>query len=230
MRCGEELVYGDRGVAGEVYLTNTANNYQIRAVPFRHTEIATVETFMEMLRIRTERLDLIPATIEILKSDREDRRTLAHLLDAAVPASWPPPLLDDEMLGEFIRIASGASDPYFTSWYWVLDDPAQGERVLIGSGGIASSPTAAGTVLIGYSVLEEFQGRGYATEAVRRLIPAIFSLPGIRQIMATTYPDLAASIRVLEKNGFVHAGATGAGEGIEEGTVAYVLEKPDAPV
>jgi len=35
---------------------------------------------------------------------------------------------------------------------------------------------------------------------------------------------------VLEKNGFVCAGKAPAGEGFEEGTIAYVLERPDAPV
>jgi len=83
------------------------------------------------------------------------------------------------------------------------------------------------TVCIGYSVLEEYQNQGYATEAVRYLIPVIFSLPGIRQIIATTYPYLAASIRVLEKNGFMYAGENSNCEGIEEGTAVYLLKKPD---
>lgn len=181
------------------------------------------------LRIHTGRLDLIPATIAILEADRTDHRELARLLSAAVPGSWPPPLLDDRTLAEFVRMATGNADPRFVTWYWVRDVPAEGGRVLVGSGGIASAPVP-GTVLIGYSVLEEFQCRGYATEAVRHIVAAAFSLPGVRRIMATTYPELIGSIRVLEKNGFVCAGEAPAGEGFEEGTIAYVLEKPDAPV
>lgn len=184
----------------------------------------TDTTAMPSPRIRTERLDLIPATIAILESDRDDRRALARLLNAAVPAAWPPPLLDEGTLGEFVRMMAEWSDPLFICWYWIRDDPAFGERILIGSGGIASSPAAQDTVLIGYSVLDEFQGRGYATEAVQGMIPVVFSLPGIRRIMATTHPDFAASIRVLEKCGFVYAGEAPPGEGIEEGTVVYVRE------
>ena len=184
---------------------------------------------MNPFHIRTERLDLIPATLEILEADRDDHQKLARLLSAAVPGSWPPPLLDEETLGEFIRMTAENADPLFITWYWVWDDPAEEGRVLVGSGGIASSPVP-GTVLIGYSVLEEFQRRGYATEAVHHIITTAFSLPGVRRIMATTYPDLAASIRVLEKNGFVSAGETPAGEGFEEGTAVYVREKPDAPI
>jgi len=82
--------------------------------------------------------------------------------------------------------------------------------------------------MIGYSVLDAFQNRGYATEAVRHLIPFIFLDPNIQRIAAATYPELKASIRVLEKNGFIPMGATDCGEGIEEGTVLYVLEKPKA--
>ncbi|MBN1195712.1 MAG: GNAT family N-acetyltransferase [Methanomicrobiaceae archaeon] len=99
--------------------------------------------------------------------------------------------------------------------------------MLVASGGIASSPDASDTVLISYSVLREFRGRGYATEGVGHLIPVIFSLPGICMIMAMTCPDLPASLRVRENNGFVMAGTVSSGEGMEEGTVAYVLEKPD---
>ncbi len=199
---------------------------QIRTIP--RLTIRMAVTTMKPTRIRTEHLDLVPATLEILKSDREDRRELARHLDAAVPESWPPPLLDDDTLGAFIQMTTEGGDPLFAAWYWVLDDPAVGGRVLVGTGGTASPPTleeTGDTVLIGYSVLDEFRGRGYATEAVRHLIPAIFSLPSIRRIEAAIYPDLAASIKVLEENGFARAG-----EGFEEGTVSYVLEKPETPV
>jgi len=178
-------------------------------------------------RIRTERLDLIPATVEILKNDLHDHTALARLLSATVPAAWPPGEMNDEVLAEFIRMASDNTDPFFACWYWVRDTPDTEGRVLIGSGGIASALNATGTVLIGYSVLEKFRGQGYATEAVRNLIPVIFADPHIARIMATTYPELGASIRVLEKNGFVCTGTTLPGEGLGEGTLGYVLERED---
>lgn len=103
---------------------------------------------MNPFHIRTKRLDLIPATLEILEADRDDRQKLARLLSAAVPGSWPPPLLDEETLGEFIRMTAENADPLFITWYWVRDNPAEGARVLIGSGGIAPAP-AHGTALIG---------------------------------------------------------------------------------
>jgi len=89
--------------------------------------------------------------------------------------------------------------------------------------GIKNAPDA---VVLGYSVLDEYHNRGYATEAVRALVPEIFSLPGIQRIIATTYPDFGASVRVLEKNGFSRTDRVPAGTGAEEGTVCFLLEKP----
>lgn len=172
--------------------------------------------------IITERLELVPATPAILAADSGDRTGLARLLDATIPAGWPPPLLDDATLAEFIRIQSEGSDPHFCSWYWILDRHGYAERTLIGSGGSASQPGTSDTVMIGYSVLDEFQGRGYATEALRHMIPVLFRDPDVTKIVATTYPELKASIRVLEKNGFLPAGTDGTGSGMEEGTLAFV--------
>lgn len=174
------------------------------------------------LPISTERLELIPATPAMLASDHGDRSGLSRLLGAAIPAGWPPPLLDDATLAEFIRIQSEGSDPHFCSWYWILTPHRNGERTLIGSAGSASQPGTSDTIMIGYSVLDAFQGRGYATEAVRHMIPVLFRDPGVTKIVATTYPELKASIRVLEKNGFVPAGTAGTGSGMEEGTLAFV--------
>jgi [ribosomal protein S5]-alanine N-acetyltransferase len=176
-------------------------------------------------RIRTERLDLIPATVEILKCDLHDHAALARLLDATVSAAWPSGEMNEEVLAEFVRMATEETDPHFACWYWVLDDPAPEHRVLVGCGGIGSTLDSPGTVLIGYSVLDEFQGHGYATEAVGAMIPVIFQDQRISRIMATTYPELKASIRVLEKNNFACSGPTAPGEGLEEGTLGYVLER-----
>ncbi len=175
--------------------------------------------------IRTPHLELIRATVEILESDLHDKKELARLLDAEIPAAWPPALMDEDVLRDFTRMCADTGVSGFSTWYWVRDDPVAGSRTLVGSGGVLPMESAPDAVMLGYSVLDEFQNRGYATEAVRYLIPHFFSLPGIRQIAATTYPDLGASIRVLEKNGFTKTDLPLSGTGAEEGTVCHVLEK-----
>ena len=175
--------------------------------------------------IRTPRLELIRATVKILESDLNDKKELARLLRAEIPATWPPPLMDEDVLREFIRMCDDTGESRFSTWYWVHDEPGAGPRTLAGCGGVLPMESAPDTVMLGYSVLDEFRNRGYATEAVGHLIPRIFSLPGIGRIAATTCPDLGASIRVLEKNGFTRTDLLLSGTGAEEGTICYLLEK-----
>jgi [ribosomal protein S5]-alanine N-acetyltransferase len=175
--------------------------------------------------LRTDRLTLVPATCAILAADLEDRTALARLLSARIPAAWPPPLMDGNVLRDFLRMRTDTTGPLFSLWYWVYNGPGPDGRVLAGSGGIVQSGTDTDTVVLGYSVLDEFQNRGYATEAVRALVSEIFLQPGIRTIAATTFPHLASSIRVLEKCGFTKTGNVPSGTGAEEGTVCYLRTK-----
>jgi len=176
------------------------------------------------LRIRTGRMELVPATLSSLRCEGKDHAELGRLLDAAIPDSWPPPLLDAETRARFIALLESGSDPLFCSWYFVRE--TAGERTLIGSGGTGSFSGSADVAVIGYSVLDEFQNQGYATEAVRYMLPVIFSEPSIRHVIATTYPDLPASIRVLEKSGFIPSPAPeGDGAGMEEGPLCFVAER-----
>jgi [ribosomal protein S5]-alanine N-acetyltransferase len=174
--------------------------------------------------LHTGRLNLIPATCDILTADLESRAELGLLLNAAIPVTWPPALLDKDVLREFIRMRKDTKGPLCMTWYWVINEPGTGERTLIGTGGIVQSGDSS-SVMLGYSVLPPFQNRGYATEAVRALVQEIFLQPGIREILATTFPTHPASIRVLEKSGFLRTDRILSGSGAEEGTVCYLLER-----
>ena len=66
-----------------------------------------------------------------------------------------------------------------------------------------------GAVEIGYGLLEEFQGHGYATEAVGAAVEWALKQPGVTCVDAETEPDNVASQRVLEKCGFHFSGAVG---------------------
>jgi len=175
--------------------------------------------------ITTSRLDLVPATLGILKSELENPEALGRDLNATIPPSWPPELLDRETLAEFVRMKAANSDPLFMTWYWILRQPPGGTRILVGSGGITSFSRDTDAVIIGYSVLPEFRNRGYATEAVSAMIAEIFRIHGIQRITAMTHPHLLPSVRVLEKTGFIFSGPMSGGEGIEEGTALYIREK-----
>ena len=62
---------------------------------------------------------------------------------------------------------------------------------------------------IGYGISPEFQGQGYATEAVRAACRWALAQPGVAAVEAETEPANAASRAVLRKVGFVPTGTVG---------------------
>ena len=66
-----------------------------------------------------------------------------------------------------------------------------------------------GIAEIGYGIADDYQGCGYATEAVAALTDWAFKQPGVTCIMAETEASNTASQRVLEKIGFMPTGETG---------------------
>ena len=66
---------------------------------------------------------------------------------------------------------------------------------------------ADGTLaMIGYTLDPEFQGRGYAIEAVNVVVDWLFSRKHVHRIAATIDPRNFASARVLERCGFEYIG------------------------
>ena len=62
------------------------------------------------------------------------------------------------------------------------------------------------SVFLGYFVDEAMNGRGFATEAVRRVVGFAFGEAGLHRVQAAVMPRNAASVRVLEKAGFREEG------------------------
>jgi RimJ/RimL family protein N-acetyltransferase len=164
------------------------------------------------LSIRTARLELVAATPELAQLAVDDPKAFARRLEAQLPAAWPPPLNDaDSQLYTARQLAAAPESVGWAAWYFIFAK----ERVLCGQGGFYSPPQD-GAVEIGYSIVESFQRKGYATEAVGALIEWAFAQPGVERIIAHTYRHLHASIRVMEKTGLVYLAA-----GDEEGLVRY---------
>ena len=63
-----------------------------------------------------------------------------------------------------------------------------------------------GDIEIGYVLKKSAWGKGYATEACRRLLKFAFEESPLEEIVATIDPGNAASRRVLEKSGLVYQG------------------------
>ena len=153
------------------------------------------------LRIRTKRLELIAETAELGKAEVSGGSPLAVALCADVPENWPPENARDVVELFAAKLHSDPELAGWMNWYWILAEPATGRRTLIGGGGF-TSPPVDGVVAIGYSVLPQYQRKGYTTEAVQGLTAWAFSHPEVLKIIAETMPDNEPSIRVLKRVGF----------------------------
>ncbi len=81
--------------------------------------------------------------------------------------------------------------------------------------------TKEGITEIGYGIAEDYQGCGYATEAVSALTDWALLQPCINYVMAETEESNIASKNVLNKAGFIPTGEAG-----EEGPL-YVRKKDE---
>ncbi len=173
------------------------------------------------MKITTERLALIAATIELLSTEMEDLPAFRQKLGAEIPAIWSPELYDrpaQEWMLNYLKEGTDAAG--WGLWYLVLRGTKENPGTLIGTCGCKGKPSSDGTVEIGYSVLPEYQRKGYATEAARALVDRAFEHSDVTRVIAETFPELAASIRVLEKNGFVLTG-----NGSEPGVIRFELSR-----
>ena len=66
-----------------------------------------------------------------------------------------------------------------------------------------------GITEIGYGILDDYQGCGYATEAVSAIVDWALKQSGIKCIKAETEESNTASQKVLKKAGFVSTGEIG---------------------
>ena len=169
---------------------------------------------------------LVPATIALARAGIADRVEFAGLLNAVVPAAWPPESLADALPLFLTWIEAAPDQTGWFGWYAVSTQQLAGDshdlqRVLVGGGGFLGPP-ADGNVQMGYSVLPEFQNIGIATELVNTLTEWAFNDPGLQHINAETEWANPASCRVLAKAGFRCLGTSGEFEGQR-----FVLSRSD---
>jgi RimJ/RimL family protein N-acetyltransferase len=146
--------------------------------------------------LETQRLKLLPFTLELKKATLTERAKLSEMLAVEIPDVWPGADLLDA-LPFFIEVME--KDPVARVWDGIILHKA--EQRAIGGIGFHGGPDEAGMVEIGYNIIPAYEGQGYATEMARRVIGWAFHTPGIQVITAQCRDDNIGSIRVLEKVG-----------------------------
>lgn len=113
----------------------------------------------------------------------------------------PPPLLAEHLDAYRAGLRLGQPEPAWRLWLLVTRD----DGVAVGVAGL-SGPVLAGAATLGWSVYQDHQGRGYATEALQALISYLLGDPRIELVRATIDPANGASRRVAEKAGMREIG------------------------
>jgi len=151
--------------------------------------------------ITTARLRLYaPSLAEIHALISNERAALSARIGATIPLEWPGhdlttslPLIAQEMEAE----------PGDARWVWMVIENASAP--VIGDVGFHGAVRDEATVEIGYVLLPDARGKGYATEATAAVIDWTFAHTNVAQIIAQIDPDNDASLRVAAKLGMREA-------------------------
>jgi ribosomal-protein-alanine N-acetyltransferase len=171
---------------------------------------------MQSPSIYSARLELRAGNREIYNIPFDDSAALARALGATIPDNWPVENYDGDPLEFSLKAldADPGAEPWLLRYYIERES-----NMLVGFGGGCGLPVA-GAWTIGYSVLPQFRRLGYASEATAALIREAFTNEQVERIIAETYPELVASIGVMEKNGFRFIGP-----GNGERVIRYELQR-----
>ncbi|ENK0838753.1 GNAT family N-acetyltransferase [Clostridium botulinum] len=149
--------------------------------------------------IQTERLELIPLTLNQLKLWIEDISQLEKELDCSYKA--------ESMEGFFLEVVKGQyeitqKDPNNYLWHSFFFLVRKDDRVVVGSADFKDIPNENGEVEIGYGLGKEFEHNGYMTEAVKSMCGWALKQNGVTSVIAETDLEGLASQKILKRCGF----------------------------
>lgn len=151
------------------------------------------------MKLSSKRLDIIP----LISSDIGFLAEDVTMLEASLDLTYKGELLEGHLLdvikGQHQKIQSDSKNYlWHTFWLFVLKD----DKAIIGSACFKGLPDIYGNVEIGYGISEDYQNKGYTTEAVSSLYKWALKQVGVKNVIAETEKDNIQSQRVLEKCGF----------------------------
>jgi [ribosomal protein S5]-alanine N-acetyltransferase len=153
---------------------------------------------LQIDRLITERLILIPYTIQICKNVIDGDFSDIVKMGFKKGKSWP----DNDVLETLPKIINNLSKVEaptgFESWMIIKSDMLE----VIGDLGFKGFNDAEGSIDLGYGIIKEERRKGYANEAVAKLIIWAFSNERVKEITAKCLIDNVISINILKKFNF----------------------------
>ncbi len=153
---------------------------------------------LEIKKLTTERLTLIPFTMQICKNLLNNDYSDIALMGLKKGISWP----DEEVLETLPKIINNLSKVETPSGFesWMIIKKTTSE--IIGDAGFKGFNFENDTIDIGYGIIEEERRKGYAEEAVRALINWSMTNGMVKEITATCHLENINSINLLKKSSF----------------------------
>jgi len=154
----------------------------------------------------TERLILIPLTYsQLLKYIKTDH-SLEQELNLSDSTRIIPPELKEALENTILPNVKDSKRKYMFHTLWTIISKA--DHKMVADLCIVGEPNVAGEIEIGYGTYDEFQRKGFMTEAVGGIIEWAKTHDEVKSIIASTEKSNVASFTVLEKNNFKQIGET----------------------
>lgn len=154
-----------------------------------------------MYQLHTERLNLIPLSTVQLQQYLEQSALLEQALGFPISRAIITERVQRAIRMKLDRLAHVEETQlvWYTYWLMIIRATPPFGAGLIGFKGF---PDQNGEAEIGYGIDPDYQGQGYTTEAVQRMIVWAFEEPACLAIVARDTKKLnVASLRVLTKVG-----------------------------
>jgi ribosomal-protein-alanine N-acetyltransferase len=149
-------------------------------------------------RVTTERLELVPLVCEAIDALLAgDAARLQSLTGASFRQAAPPPYMAEPL--PLVRDRLREHPEEASWWNWLILQ--RQSREAVGQVAFGGLPTSEGSVLIGYAIYPEFEGHGFATEAVLAMINWAFQQSGVREVRALAPVWNTPALRVAENVG-----------------------------
>lgn len=153
--------------------------------------------------IHTARLELLPATPELLEALlARDLARAEAISGALIPPAWV------EQAAGYLQLRLGElqADPARQRWLDRLIVLRDEGGPLVGHVGFHGPPDDRGVLEVGYRVLEAHRGQGVASEAVKGLLDWAFREAGVTTFRASIAPGNGPSLRLAARLGFQQVG------------------------
>jgi ribosomal-protein-alanine N-acetyltransferase len=145
----------------------------------------------------TDRLLLIPCSLDMAKSLILHREELAIRSPIQIPEDWPSLQLKGYLPIYIEKLEKNQNEYGWGVWIIIKLE----EKKIIGNIGFKGRPDNNGVVEIAYTILKEERQKGYGCEAAKSLIEWAYDFSEVKRIIAECEDSNRASIRILEKIG-----------------------------